>query len=138
MKYSGCMRSHGVTDFPDPTIGSNGLPSWTFSHIGTAPAFKSAKRACRTDLPNLIQTPAEKATANAAALKYSTCIRSHGVPNFPDPNGQGLIQAGNIDTSSPAAQTAETACQGLDNGFAEESSAATAASPAAGGTRTGS
>ena len=28
VKFSVCMRSHGVSDFPDPTVGSNGLPSF--------------------------------------------------------------------------------------------------------------
>src|ERR1700691_584335 len=31
LTYSACMRSHGLTDFPDPTVGSNGLPSWTLN-----------------------------------------------------------------------------------------------------------
>ena len=74
------------------------------------------------------QTSAEKATANAEALKYATCMRSNSVPNFPDPNGQGVIQiknaTGTLDASSPQFQKAETACKTLDNGFAEQSSVA--------------
>jgi hypothetical protein len=137
VKFSGCMRSHGVTDFPDPTVGSNGLPNWTLSHITNPLALTTARRACKHDLPDLVQTPAEKATANAAALKYATCMRSNGVSNFPDPNGQGLIQAVNIDASSPAFQKAETACKGLDNGFAEQMGATSASAPP-GGAETGS
>jgi hypothetical protein len=87
-----------------------------------SPAYKAARQVCKKDLPDLAQTAAEKATANAAALKYATCMRSNGAPNFPDPNGQGLIQAGNIDASSPAFEKAETACKSLDNGFGEEGS----------------
>ena len=124
------MRSHGVSGFPDPTIGSNGLPSFgpTPNVNGGAPAYKAARQACKNDLPSLgPHTPAEKATANAAALKYATCMRSNGVPNFPDPNGQGLIQinaTGDVEPSSPAFQKAQTACKSLDNGFAEQSSSA--------------
>ncbi|HTX08304.1 MAG TPA: hypothetical protein VME22_06810 [Solirubrobacteraceae bacterium] len=135
MKFSGCVRSHGVTDFPDPTVGSNGLPSWNDSWSmnakAQAEALPAAQRACRKDLPDLgPHTSAEKAAANAVALKYATCMRSNGVPNFPDPNGQGVIQinsaSGGLDTSSPQFQKAAAACKDVDSGFAEQS--ATAAS----------
>ena len=60
-------------------------------------------------------------------------MRSNGVPNFPDPNGQGLIQVknatGTLEPSSPAFQKAVAACKSLDNGFAEQSSAAVVSSP---------
>lgn len=133
MKFSGCIRSHGVPDFPDPTIGSNGLPTWAPSPNKDAntdsPAGRAAQQACKKELPNLApQTSAETATANAAALKYVTCMRSNGVPNVPDPNGQGLIQiknaTGTLDASSSEFQKAQTACRSLDNGFAQQSSVA--------------
>jgi hypothetical protein len=133
VKFSGCIRSHGVPDFPDPTIGSNGLPNFAGSPNKNAtidsPAGQAAQHACQKDLPHLgPRTSSDKATANAAALKYAMCMRSSGVPNFPDPNGQGLIQinnaTGTLDASSPAFQKAQTACKGLDNGFAQQSSVA--------------
>ncbi|HWE14844.1 MAG TPA: hypothetical protein VG365_15075 [Solirubrobacteraceae bacterium] len=144
VKFSGCMRSHGVGDFPDPTIGSNGLPTWR-PLTTDSPAEQAAQRAaepvCKKDLPSLgPRTSAEKATANRAALRYATCMRSNGVPNFPDPNGQGLIQInaiGTLEPSSPAFQKAVAACKSLDSGFAEQSSAAVA-SPASGGAGGGS
>lgn len=123
MKFSGCMRSHGVTEFPDPTVGSNGLPSFgpTLNVNGGAPVYDAAQRVCKQDLPDIgPHTSAEKATANAAALRYATCMRSHGVPDFPDPNGQGLIQinaSGTLEPNSPAFQNAQMACKRLNNGF---------------------
>ena len=36
------------------------------------------------------------------ALKLSECMRANGVPNFPDPNGQGVIQGSGIDPNSSA------------------------------------
>jgi hypothetical protein len=139
VKFSGCMRSHGLTDFPDPTIGSNGLPSWSGVNQ-QVPAYKAAQQVCKQDLPDIRpHTSAEKATANAAALKYATCMRSNGVPDFPDPNGQGLIQinvTGTLEPSSPQYQKAQTACKSLENGFAQQSS--TAVSAASGGAGGGS
>jgi hypothetical protein len=117
------MRSHGVREFPDPTVASNGLPSFgpTLNVNGGAPVYNAARQVCKKELPSIgPRTSAEKATANAAALKYATCMRSNGVPDFPDPNGQGQIQisaSGTLEPSSPAFQTAQTACQSLDNGF---------------------
>lgn len=48
--------------------------------------------------------------------KYSACMRKHGVSNFPDPNGQGVISIDSgtgIDPSSPTFQSARSACQKL-------------------------
>jgi len=141
VKFSVCMRSHGVTEFPDPTIGSNGLPSFgpTINVNGGAPVYDAAQQACKKDLPSreLQTSAAEKATANAAALKYATCMRSNDVPDFPDPNGRGVIQINNatgvLEQSSPAFHKAEAACKSLDNGFAESSASASSASGGAGG-----
>jgi hypothetical protein len=56
-------------------------------------------------------------TGNAAlGAKFSSCMRKHGVTNFPDPNGQGVIQFGSglgIDPNSPTFRTARSACQSL-------------------------
>jgi hypothetical protein len=57
-------------------------------------------------------TPAQR----AAALAYSQCMRSHGVPNFPDPNSQGAIQiqggsGSGFDPNSAAFKNADKACQ---------------------------
>jgi hypothetical protein len=140
VKFSVCMRSHGVTEFPDPTIGSNGLPSFgpTLNVTGGAPVYNAAQQACKKDLPSreLHTSAAEKATANAAALKYSTCMRSNDVPDFPDPNGQGVIQINNatgvLEQSSPAFHKAEAACKNLDIGFAESAASASSAPGGAG------
>jgi hypothetical protein len=44
-------------------------------------------------------------------LAYSHCMRSHGVPDFPDPNSQGNLQLqSNVDPSTPGYQRAERAC----------------------------
>jgi len=44
------------------------------------------------------------------ALKLAECMRANGVANFPDPNGQGLIQGNGIDPSSPQFQKAQQKC----------------------------
>jgi hypothetical protein len=52
----------------------------------------------------------------ADGAKFSACMRKHGVPNFPDPNGQGLItikSGEGIDPGSPAFRSARTICDKL-------------------------
>jgi hypothetical protein len=45
-------------------------------------------------------------------LAYAQCMRSHGVPNFPDPKANGSIQLGSgIDPSSPSFASAQSRCQ---------------------------
>ena len=52
----------------------------------------------------------------ADGAKFSVCMRKHGVTNFPDPNGQGVITIHSgmgIDPGSPAFRSARTACEKL-------------------------
>lgn len=48
------------------------------------------------------------------ALEFSQCMRSHGVPNFPDPTSSGGIEVNSnsgIDPRSSQFQAAQEACQ---------------------------
>jgi hypothetical protein len=48
------------------------------------------------------------------ALNFSECMRSNGIPNFPDPNTNGGIDIGassGIDPESPQFQAAQKACR---------------------------
>jgi len=48
--------------------------------------------------------------------KFSECMRKHGIANFPDPNGQGVIQISSgmgIDPGSPKFESARAACAKL-------------------------
>ena len=53
------------------------------------------------------------------ALAYAQCIRSHGVPSYPDPDSQGQfppIQEGRNGVSQQAVQSAQNACRSLQPG----------------------
>lgn len=55
-------------------------------------------------------------TTSPSAVAYSDCIRSHGVPSFPDPSGNGQVpkaSAQQLGVSSSQLQAAQTACQHL-------------------------
>jgi hypothetical protein len=85
-----------------------------------SPQFQAAKKACKAFSPFGYLTPAQQVAANAKALKYSLCMRSHGIGSYPDPNGHGtiVVAAGpGIDPYSARFKQAEQACRGLDSGF---------------------
>ena len=44
---------------------------------------------------------------------WSRCMRSHGVPNFPDPDSNNVFETQGIDKSSPAFKAAAHACLSL-------------------------
>jgi hypothetical protein len=53
------------------------------------------------------------------ALAYAQCMRSHGVPSFPDPDSQGHlppVQVGRNGVSQQAVQSAQNACHSLNPG----------------------
>lgn len=43
-------------------------------------------------------------------VRYADCMRSHGVPNFPDPSPGGGFAFQGVNASSPAFQSAQTTC----------------------------
>ena len=60
--------------------------------------------------------PAGVATNSPSAVAYSACMRSHSVPNFPDPDSKGMPAPADpqqLGVSSSQLQTAEQACQPL-------------------------
>ena len=135
LQFAACMRTHGVSNFPDPgNNGHGGIQIQATLRAGSgqsmrvnvvpvsAPAFQSAMQACHRYLPNAGQPSAAMLQRmKAQALTMARCMRSHGVPNFPDPQfgtgpGGGFgIKIGfgpgsGIDPSSPAFQAAQQAC----------------------------
>jgi hypothetical protein len=120
-KFASCMRSHGVPNFPDPN-SQGAITFGSSSGINpNSPKFQAAQQVCQKLLPNGGQpSPAEQAKAQQAMLAFSACMRSHGVPTFPDPTfsaGHAQLKIGGspgsgLDPQSPKFQAAQKACQG--------------------------
>jgi hypothetical protein len=122
--YSGCMRSHGVPNFPDPDskgrikitsgVAANGQKTGVDVH---SPQFDRARKACDNLLPNGGRpTAAEQQQEQQQMLKFAQCMRSHGVPKFPDPKAGGALSVGtkvDIDMNTPRFQAAQKTCQKL-------------------------
>jgi hypothetical protein len=130
--FAQCMRSHGVPEFPEPTEGR--LLIHREDHDGhvsgvnpQSAQFQGAQKACAKLAPNGGKPPsaAEQTKMQEQALKFSECMRSHGVPNFPDPEishsggGVGIRIGGKqggpsrIDPNSPQFQAGQKACQSI-------------------------
>jgi hypothetical protein len=127
LAYAKCVRSHGIPSFPDPSAnGSFEIPAQT---VNSSPLrYEAANKACTHLLPNGGKlSPSAMAHIATAALKFSACMRTHGVPGFPDPIilnesiGAGATatvgwKAGDYNRNSPQYQRANRICEPLMNG----------------------
>jgi hypothetical protein len=139
--YSACMRSHGVPNFPDPdSSGRIQIPEGAAINPRSQ-AVRAAQRACRDLEPRRgSPSPQEDAQLQERLLAFASCMRSHGVPGFPDPqaeNGHIQIQvtAGQVDPNSPIVRAATAACQSELRGDADPRFAEKLVQGAAGPTR---
>ena len=94
LKFAECMRSNGVSEFPDP--GASG--KFTIDGIvngssldPSAPAFKQALRVCGSLEPAGFMGSRRSPQEQEAALKFAQCIRANGVPDFSDPTENGPL-----------------------------------------------
>jgi hypothetical protein len=111
--YSRCMRSHGVPDFPDP--GSGGIPKVSPQQLGVASSrWQAAQSAC-AQLLRPTQDQARQIVSGM--LAFARCMRSHGVPNWPDPttgsNGQPEFDIPGIDPDSTRISNTASECTHL-------------------------
>ena len=122
---SKCFRANGVSNFPDPSAGPSG--SVGFNGVGfgsdglivdgtrfSGPAVRSAMKACSEFLPSG-PPPKMSEAQKQKVLAFAQCMRTHGVPDFPDPtfNNSGPSSVGpQLDPRSPAFRNAAKQCGG--------------------------
>jgi hypothetical protein len=120
VKYAQCMQTHGVPDFPDPSSGvpfKRGLVAREAGIDTDSLQFGKANMACQRLLP-IGSEPSAAQTQQSLDqwLKVAQCMRSNGVPNFPDPtesNGRISLQlsGGGLNPSSGLYQAANAVCK---------------------------
>jgi hypothetical protein len=98
VKFAECMRSNGVSQFPDP--GASGKLTIDAVANGSSldpstPAFKQAISACKDLEPAGFMGSQRSSQQQQAALKFAQCIRENGVKDFPDPIPNGPL----VDTN---------------------------------------
>jgi hypothetical protein len=114
LAFSSCMRSHGVPNFPDPN-SSGTIPKMTPEQLGVSTSqLQAAQNACAY----LLQpTRAQEQQVMSGMLDFARCMRSHGVPNWPDPTtdstGEPFFDIPGIDPLSPQVSDAADECMHL-------------------------
>ena len=104
LKFARCMRSNGVSDFPDP--GASGKLTIDAVANGSSldtstPAFKQAISACKKLEPAGFMGSKRSSQQQSGALEFAQCIRENGVPDFPDPIPNGpLVDTNRIPSSA--------------------------------------
>ncbi len=130
VKVAQCMRSHGVSSFPDPTAVAAGQGPGGFSIQsdvnGTSEitvngvsvdglAYKSAATICHLAAAVGVGRTLTGAQEQGMIAK-AHCLRTHGVPDFPDPSfgpgGRGIRfqPPAGYNPQSPAVRQAAKAC----------------------------
>jgi hypothetical protein len=129
LAFTQCMRAHGV-NVPDPVVnhtggaGGGGFSVRISDGAGGAAAdktkLKAATTACQKYLPHIggIGGPTLDPAQAQQLLRFSQCMRSHGIADFPDPGSSGGIDIGgspgsDLNPSNTRFQAAQNACQHL-------------------------
>jgi hypothetical protein len=117
MKFSSCMRSHGVPNFPNPVISGNSVSLQITPGSKGSPQFQKAAQDCQKYAPPG-PTHVNLTTAQQADyLKAAECMRAHGINGFPDPDFSGgnvrfpLPQ--NMNPNTTQFEAARHICQNL-------------------------
>jgi hypothetical protein len=113
------MRSHGVPNFPDPDATGTITITTSPSLNPASPLFQKAEADCQHLVPpGKTLSPAQQQRMKKEALAFAACMRSHGVPGYPDPTfgsggmvSQGFGRKNGVDPSSPIFQKAQKTCQ---------------------------
>jgi hypothetical protein len=115
VRYVQCMREHGVPSFPDPVNGRLQLQVTKGGPLDpSSPQFQAAQQACRSlEPPGLQSGSGQSNQQQSQMLKFVSCMRSNGVPDFPDPQNGRFVITGGIDPNSPQFQAAMQACRKL-------------------------
>jgi hypothetical protein len=105
--FAQCMRSHGVSSFPDPQNGHFLISG----SVQNNPNFHGAVQACQHMLgPNGASNGG--GSHNSQLLAFAHCMQTHGVPQFPDPTANGAIGIPQgVDPNSATFQNAWHKCQ---------------------------
>jgi hypothetical protein len=85
-----CVRAHGLPGFPDPEVGSDGVARFPDSAPRVPLAARQACQAAAARIPPGYTTTTPVSSGDfQKLLQLARCIRSHGIPDWPDPNPLG-------------------------------------------------
>ena len=98
VRFAECMRSNGVSAFPDPDASGkltiDAVVNGSSVDTNSA-AWKQAINACKALEPPGFSGSKATPKQMSARLKFAQCVRDNGVKDFPDPTKDGPI----VDTN---------------------------------------
>jgi hypothetical protein len=129
-----CLRDHGIPDYQDPVVGPGEVVYTDQRNLERASrdVEQGALQACRSLIAQANFDPTERPHPPAQmvrdGVREAQCLRSHGLPNWPDPKPTdtfdpghgfqvtdaafaGAVPAGANPKQSSAFQNAIAACQ---------------------------
>jgi|SRR3984885_11925652 hypothetical protein len=120
LAFAQCIRSDGVTDFPDPS--SNGQFPTISAQLENSPHFAAGFNACKHLLPAGGESKAQQ--DGPQLLKFAQCMHAHGVPSYPEssPNVSPYsvlgpntavdeLKVAGVNPNSPVVSAAVQACE---------------------------
>jgi hypothetical protein len=113
VKFAECIRSNGVSAFPDPNASGQfayGIPSQNSPLNPNSAAWKQAIAACKSLEPSGFMPTSFTPQQKSARLEFAQCVRANGVPSFPDPTSNGPLIAVQNARSIPGLQVAIQKC----------------------------
>jgi hypothetical protein len=99
--FVACARAHGHPEWPDATVDP-ATGEATFSGFNAKALFDAVREPCARVLDGLppqanpMARPVVSASEIALKLRYSRCMREHGVPEWRDPGADGYYDGAGI------------------------------------------
>ena len=93
-RYAECLRAHGHPQIADPTLRSDGRLSFGAQDDAVSAASRALRGdTCRAELVALKDAPPKPPTAAELRqlVRFSRCVRTHGLPDWPDPHSDGTF-----------------------------------------------
>ena len=117
LAYAQCMRAHGEPGYPDPASNGGFIIDGKKDHLDGS-LMQSANKTCQHLLPKSAPlTAAQQRQLTNQALKFVACMRSHGLPTFPDPvvnaNDVQFRGSAGVGPGSSPFQSAQQVCRKL-------------------------
>jgi hypothetical protein len=117
-EWASCMRSHGDPGQIDPTVNADKVIQITLGAGYGGEGLRGESGACGTFL-SAAQTALGGGTppissSEATGLKFAQCMRTNGVPDYPDPTGTSdtvhATSGSDFNPASPTFQAASALC----------------------------
>ncbi|MFC6016163.1 hypothetical protein ACFP2T_08140 [Plantactinospora solaniradicis] len=115
LELAQCMRANGEPGFPDPVQDESG--DWIFPETDVnykVPAVCKGRGRAQKDSQKADAEQHTAAEDMAKRRQYASCMREHGMPDFPDPDNDGnfpLSDRLRALNDAPAMRDARQACK---------------------------